>query len=137
MNGFKGFLMRGNVIDLAVAVVVGAAFNSIVNSFVADLLTPLISAFGGLPDFSSLKITIGESNFMYGNFINAVISFLLIAAVLYFLIVKPYTHFKNRATAREEITHRDCPECLSEIPTAATRCAHCCAELTPAHSEVH
>lgn len=123
MSGFKKFLMRGNVIDLAVAVVIGAAFNTIVNSFVTHLLTPLISAFGGLPDFSTLKFTVGHSNFMYGNFINAVISFLVIAAVVYFLIVKPYTHYKNRAGTREEITHRDCPECLSEIPIAATRCA--------------
>ncbi|WP_219459943.1 large conductance mechanosensitive channel protein MscL [Nonomuraea rhizosphaerae] len=132
MSGFKKFLMQGNVIDLAVAVVIGVAFNSIVSSFVADLLTPLISAFGGLPDFSSLKFTVGESNFMYGKFLNAVISFLLIAAVLYFLIVKPYTHYKDRAATREEITHRDCPECLSEIPIAATRCAHCCAEIARA-----
>jgi large conductance mechanosensitive channel len=129
MSGFKKFLMQGNVIDLAVAVVIGAAFNSVVNSFVADLLTPLISAFGGLPDFSTLKFTIGDSNFMYGNFINAVISFLLIAAVIYFLIVKPYTHYKDRITTKEQITHRDCPECLSEVPTAATRCAHCCTQI--------
>ncbi|WP_049557025.1 large conductance mechanosensitive channel protein MscL [Nonomuraea sp. SBT364] len=132
MSGFKKFLMRGNVIDLAVAVVIGAAFNAVVQSFVADLLTPLISAFGGLPDFSSLKVTIGRSNFMYGDFINAVISFLLVAGVIYFLIVKPYTHFKDRAEAREEVTHRGCPECLSEVPKAATRCAHCTTELTPA-----
>ncbi|MCK2213321.1 large conductance mechanosensitive channel protein MscL [Actinomadura sp. ATCC 31491] len=132
MNGFKKFLMRGNVIDLAVAVVIGAAFNAIVQSFVADLLTPLISAFGGLPDFSSLKITVGRSNFMYGNFLNAIVSFLLIAAVVYFLIVKPYTHFKERAAAKVEATTRDCPECLSEIPKAASRCAFCSTQLTAA-----
>ncbi|MCA2181055.1 large conductance mechanosensitive channel protein MscL [Nonomuraea glycinis] len=132
MNGFKKFLMRGNVIDLAVAVVIGAAFTAVVNSFVSNLLTPLISAFGGLPDFSSLKVTVGRSNFLYGDFINAVISFLLVAAVIYFLIVKPYTHFKDRAQAQEEATHRDCPECLSEIPIAATRCAHCTTELSAA-----
>ncbi|MFD1547277.1 large conductance mechanosensitive channel protein MscL [Nonomuraea guangzhouensis] len=132
MSGFKKFLMQGNVIDLAVAVVIGAAFNSIVSSFVSHLLTPLISAFGGLPDFSSLKITVGRANFMYGEFINAVISFLLIAAIVYFLVVKPYNHYRNRAATRAEITHRNCPECLSEIPSAATRCAHCCAEVAPA-----
>jgi large conductance mechanosensitive channel len=129
MSGFKKFLMRGNVIDLAVAVVIGAAFTAVVSSFVSNLLTPLVSAFGGLPDFSSLRLTVGRSNFMYGDFINAVISFLLVALVLYFLIVKPYTHFKDRAQVQEELTHRDCPECLSEIPLAATRCAYCTTEL--------
>ncbi|MFI6927247.1 large conductance mechanosensitive channel protein MscL [Nonomuraea spiralis] len=132
MNGFKKFLMQGNVLDLAVAVVIGAAFNSIVQSFVADILTPLISAFGGLPDFSSLKVTVGRSHFMYGNFLNALISFLMIAAVVYFLVVKPYTHFKDRAAAKVEATTRDCPECLSEIPKAASRCAFCSAEVVPA-----
>ncbi|MGN9786856.1 large conductance mechanosensitive channel protein MscL [Nonomuraea sp. ZG12] len=132
MSGFKKFLMRGNVIDLAVAVVIGAAFTAVVSSFVSNLLTPLISAFGGLPDFSSLRLTVGRSNFMYGDFINAIISFLLVALVLYFLIVKPYTHFKDRTQAQEELTHRDCPECLSEIPLAATRCAFCTTELDAA-----
>ncbi|MFI6325498.1 large conductance mechanosensitive channel protein MscL [Nonomuraea sp. NPDC050556] len=131
MSGFKKFLMQGNVIDLAIAVVIGGAFSAIVNSFVADLLTPLISAFGGLPDFSTLKFTIGQSNFMYGNFINAVISFILIAAVIYFMVVKPYTHYKDKAASKEEATHRDCPECLSEIPRAASRCAACSAQVTP------
>ncbi|UBU12519.1 large conductance mechanosensitive channel protein MscL [Nonomuraea gerenzanensis] len=131
MNGFKKFLMQGNVIDLAIAVVIGAAFNAIVQSFVADLLTPLISAFGGLPDFSSLKVTVGQSNFMYGNFVNAVISFLLVAAVVYFLIVKPYTHLTARAAAKIESKTRDCPECLSEIPKAASRCAFCSSEVVP------
>jgi large conductance mechanosensitive channel len=132
MNGFKKFLMQGNVIDLAVAVVIGAAFNAIVQSFVTDLLTPLISAFGGLPDFSSLKITIGQSNFMYGNFINALISFLMIAAVVYFLVVKPYTHLRKRGAAKIESTTRPCPQCLSDIPKAASRCAFCSTEIAPA-----
>lgn len=134
MSGFKKFLMQGNVIDLAIAVVIGAAFSAIVNSFVKDLLTPLISAFGGLPDFSTLKFTIGQSNFMYGNFINAVISFVLVSAVIYFMVVKPYTSFKDRQESKEEATHRDCPECLSEIPKAASRCSACCAEVTPPRS---
>ncbi|WP_336216950.1 large conductance mechanosensitive channel protein MscL [Nonomuraea sp. LPB2021202275-12-8] len=132
MSGFKKFLMQGNVIDLAVAVVIGAAFTAVVNSFVTGLLTPLISAFGGLPDFSSLKFTIGRSDFLYGDFINAVISFVMVAAVIYFLVVRPYTHFKDRAETTEEVTHRNCPECLSEVPKAAGRCAHCTSELTPA-----
>lgn len=121
--------MQGNVIDLAVAVIIGAAFNSIVQSFVADLLTPLISAFGGLPDFSSLKLTVGQSNFMYGNFINAVVSFLIVSAVVYFLVVKPYTHIRERNAAKIEATTRDCPECLSDIPKAASRCAFCSSEV--------
>ncbi|MEO3793060.1 large conductance mechanosensitive channel protein MscL [Nonomuraea sp. B10E15] len=129
MSGFKKFLMQGNVIDLAVAVVIGAAFNSIVQSFVKDLLTPLISAFGGLPDFSSLRVTVGRSDFMYGNFINAVVSFLIVAGVVYFLVVKPYAHVKDRLTAKVEATTRDCPECLSEIPKAASRCAFCSAQV--------
>ncbi|MEV0630156.1 large conductance mechanosensitive channel protein MscL [Nonomuraea wenchangensis] len=129
MSGFKKFLMQGNVIDLAVAVVIGAAFNAIVQSFVADLLTPLISAFGGLPAFSSLKVTVGQSNFMYGNFINAIISFLMVAAVVYFFVVKPYTHVKERAAAKIESTTHDCPACLSEIPKNASRCAFCTTEL--------
>ncbi|MEO3875306.1 large conductance mechanosensitive channel protein MscL [Nonomuraea sp. B12E4] len=132
MNGFKKFLMQGNVIDLAVAVVIGAAFNAIVQSLVADLLTPLISAFGGLPDFSSLKVTVGQSNFMYGNFINAVISFLMVAAVIYFLVVKPFTHLKDRRAAKVESKTRECPECLSEIPKAASRCAFCSSAIIAA-----
>lgn len=132
MSGFKKFLMRGNVIDLAVAVVIGAAFTAVVNSFVADLLTPLISALGGMPDFSSLKFTVGRSDFRYGSFINAVISFLLVSGVVYFLVVKPYTHMKDRAAVQNEVTHRDCPECLTEIPRAATRCPACTSTLTPA-----
>ncbi|MEV1168114.1 large conductance mechanosensitive channel protein MscL [Nonomuraea sp. NPDC049784] len=129
MDGFKKFFMQGNVIDLAVAVVIGAAFNSIVQSFVADLLTPLISAFGGLPDFSSLKVTVGRSNFMYDNFINAVVSFLMVAAVVYFLVAKPYTRLRDRAAAKIESKTRDCPECLSEIPKAASRCAFCSTQV--------
>ncbi|KAB8186972.1 large conductance mechanosensitive channel protein MscL [Nonomuraea phyllanthi] len=129
MRGFKQFLMRGNVVDLAVAVVIGAAFNAIVQSFVADLLTPLISAFGGLPDFSSLKVTIGRSSFMYGNFINALVSFLMVAGVVYFLVVKPYTHLRDRTAAKAESKTRECPECLSEIPKAASRCAFCTTQV--------
>lgn len=131
MSGFKKFLMQGNVIDLAIAVVIGAAFSAVVNSFVTDLLTPLISAFGGLPDFTTLKFTIGESSFNYGLFINAVISFILVSAVLYFLVVRPYTNYKEKAASKEDATNRDCPECLSEIPKAASRCSACCAEVAP------
>ncbi|MEV4066280.1 large conductance mechanosensitive channel protein MscL [Nonomuraea dietziae] len=131
MSGFKKFLVQGNVIDLAVAVVIGAAFGAIVTSFVADLLTPLISAFGGLPDFSSLTLTVGEAQFKYGNFLNTLASFLIIAAVMYFLVIRPYTRYKEARKSREEVTHRECPACLSEIPRAASRCGHCCVEVVP------
>lgn len=131
MSGFRKFLAQGNVIDLAVAVIIGAAFGAIVTSFVADLLTPLISAFGGLPDFRSLTLTVGESQFRYGNFLNALVSFLVIAAVVYFLIARPYTRYKERVAGRKEVIHRECPECLSEIPRAASRCSQCCAEVAP------
>ncbi|RBQ13945.1 large conductance mechanosensitive channel protein MscL [Spongiactinospora rosea] len=132
MSGFKKFLMRGNVIELAVAVVIGAAFTSIVNSFVEDLLTPLISAFGGLPDFKGLTLTVGESVFRYGEFINALISFIIVATVVYFLVVSPYERLSARFRRAEVITTRECPECRSEVPKAATRCAFCTIQLTPA-----
>ncbi|SEK32978.1 large conductance mechanosensitive channel [Nonomuraea pusilla] len=132
VSGFKKFLMQGNVIDLAVAVVIGAAFTSVVQSFVADLLTPLISAFGGLPDFSSLKVTVGRSDFMYGRFVNAVLAFLMVAGVVYFLVVKPYTHLRARTAAKVEVTTKECLECLSEIPKAASRCAFCSTQVAAA-----
>ena len=127
IQGYREFITRGNVIDLAVAVVIGAAFTGLVNSVVEDLLTPIIAAIIGEPDFSALSFTVNGSVFTYGNFINALITFLSISAVIYFFVVLPMNHLK-----REEATHRDCPECLSEIPVKATRCAHCTAELTPA-----
>ncbi|MEV0584024.1 large conductance mechanosensitive channel protein MscL [Nonomuraea sp. NPDC050310] len=129
MSGFKKFLMQGNVIDLAVAVVIGAAFTSVVNAFVTNLLNPLIAAIGGQPDLSALTFNIGAGEFKIGLFLNAVISFLLVAAVVYFLIVRPYTIFRDRRAALEEKTTRDCPECLTEIPIKARRCSHCCAEV--------
>ncbi|MDF5757611.1 large conductance mechanosensitive channel protein MscL [Spongiactinospora sp. TRM90649] len=131
MSGFKKFLMRGNVIELAVAVVIGAAFTSIVNSFVADLLTPLISAFGGLPDFQNLTFRVGSAVFRYGSFINALISFVIIATVVYFLVVSPYERLSARFARAEISATRECPECLSEIPKAATRCAQCTTQLSP------
>ncbi|MCB0857914.1 MAG: large conductance mechanosensitive channel protein MscL [Solirubrobacterales bacterium] len=127
IQGYKEFISRGNVIDLAVAVVIGAAFTALVNSMVADLLTPVVAAIFGEPDFSALSFTINGSEFTYGNFINALIAFLSVSAVVYFFVVVPI----NRLKGLEEDTHRDCPECLSEIPVKATRCAHCTAEVTP------
>lgn len=127
IHGYKEFISRGSVIDLAVAVVIGAAFTALVNSIVADLLTPVIAAIIGEPDFSALTFTINGSEFTYGNFINALIAFLSVTVVIYFFIVVPVNHLKGD----EEETTRDCPECLSEIPKKATRCAHCTAQVNP------
>ncbi|MGI8550002.1 MAG: large conductance mechanosensitive channel protein MscL [Dehalococcoidia bacterium] len=127
MRGFKAFLLRGNVVDLAVAVIIGAAFVTIVNAFVKDLLTPLIAAIGGKPDFAQLSFSIHKSKFLYGDFINAVISFLIVAAVLYFLVILPINTFiaRSRQAPPMDPTTRKCPECLSEIPIEAHRCAFC------------
>lgn len=134
-SGFRDFIFRGNVVDLAVAVVVGAAFTGVVTAFVKDLLTPLIAAVGGKPDFSALYFTINNSQFLFGDFINAVISFLIVAAVIYFLVVVPMNHLMKRLAPPPPPpapTTRPCPQCLSAIPLAATRCAFCTSEVTPA-----
>ena len=132
LKGFKEFILRGNVVDLAVAVVIGAAFGAVVAAFVKDLITPLIAAIFGKPDFSSLSFTINHSTFAYGSFINAVIAFVLVAAAIYFAIVVPMNAMAARRAKGEDPTTRDCPECLSEIPIAARRCPHCTSELSPA-----
>ncbi|MBK5233667.1 MAG: large conductance mechanosensitive channel protein MscL [Thermoleophilia bacterium] len=132
MVGFREFIARGNVVDLAVAVVIGAAFTALVTSMVEDLMTPIIAAIIGEPDFSALSFTINGSEFTYGNFINALIAFLSVAAAAYFFVVAPMNAYKEHLAEEEEATHRDCPECLSEIPVAATRCAHCTTQLSPA-----
>jgi len=132
LSDFKKFVLRGNTIDLAVAVVIGAAFGAIVTALVKDLITPLIAAIGGQPDFSSLYFTINESKFMYGDFINAVISFVIIAAVVFFLIVQPVNKLvtvSNRKKQSEEPSTQKCPECLSEVPIKATRCAFCTSKI--------
>lgn len=134
LKGFREFVMRGNVVDLAVAVVIGAAFNAVVQSLVKDLITPLIAAVGGQPNFSNLSFTIHNSRFLYGDFLNAIISFLILAAVVYFFVVQPLNKlnelFKNSRKPADP-TSRKCPECLSEIPLAATRCKFCTAKVTP------
>jgi len=131
LKGFRDFILRGNVLDLAVAVVIGAAFNSIVSSLVADLITPLIAAIGGKPNFSNLFFTIHKSKFMYGDFINSLISFLIIAAVIYFLVVMPMNKVMERIKRGEKVdpTDKACPECLSLIPIKAKRCKYCTAVL--------
>jgi large conductance mechanosensitive channel len=131
VSGFKKFLLRGNLIDLAVAVVIGAAFGAIVTSLVKDLITPLIAAIGGQPDFSNLYFTVNKSKFAYGDFINALLAFLIIAAVIYFLIVAPVVKLTTRMARKQEATERACPECLSQIPVKATRCMYCTAEVPP------
>lgn len=132
LKDFKKFILRGNVVDLAVAVVIGGAFSAIVMALVKDLVTPLIAAIGGKRDFSNLYFTINNSKFMYGDFINAVISFILIASVIFFLVVQPLNKFiaySSRNKPPEEPSEKKCPECLSKIPKAATRCAFCTAKL--------
>lgn len=129
---FRQFLLRGNVVDLAVAVVIGVAFGAVVTAFVADLITPLIAAIFGKPSFSGLTFTINGSRFLYGEFLNAVLSFVLVAAAIFFVVVKPMNALAARRARAEDPTTRDCPECLSEIPLAARRCAYCTIELQPA-----
>ncbi|MBV9860655.1 MAG: large conductance mechanosensitive channel protein MscL [Alphaproteobacteria bacterium] len=132
MQGFKQFMLRGNVLDLAVAVVMGAAFGAVVSALVKDLITPLIAAIVGKPDFSAIEFTVNGSRFPVGDFINEVVSFLLIGTAVYFLIVVPV----NRLTARlrrgeptPDPTTKKCPECLSDVPIAARRCAFCTSPL--------
>jgi large conductance mechanosensitive channel len=132
LKGFREFLFRGNVVDLAVAVVIGAAFGAVVTALVKDLITPLLAAIVGKPDFSALAFTVNNSKFLFGDFVNAIVSFVLIAAAIYFLIVVPMNaiqaRFKKPATAAEPAT-KACPECLSMIPAGARRCAHCTAVI--------
>jgi len=131
---FKTFLLRGNVVDLAVAVVLGAAFGALVTALVRDLLTPVIAVIAGKHDFSSLSFTINKSRFAYGDFINYLIAFISIAAAVFFFVVKPVNAMMARRKTEPPVdeTVRACPECLSEIPRAARRCAFCTAEVAPA-----
>lgn len=132
MSGFRKFLLRGNLVDLAVAVVIGTAFTALVTALVKDLITPLIAAIGGKPNFSNLSFTVNHSRFTYGDFINAILAFLIIAAVVYFLVVMPIGKIMDRVVRTKVATERECPECLSEIPVAARRCMYCTSEVTPA-----
>jgi large conductance mechanosensitive channel len=128
MKGFKQFLLRGNVVDLAVGVVIGAAFGAVVTAFVKDLLTPLIAAIVKQPDFSSMTFTVNGSKFLYGEFVNAIVSFLLIATAVYYFVVLPVNALVARSRRSEkpaDPTTKKCPECLSEIPIDARRCAFC------------
>ena len=125
---FREFLLRGNVVDLAVAVVIGAAFTAVVNSFVKDLITPLIAAIGGQPNFANLSFTINNSTFAYGDLLNSIVSFLIVAAVVFFFVVKPINHLTlmaQRGKRDKDDVNKACPECLSEIPAKASRCKYC------------
>jgi large conductance mechanosensitive channel len=124
-KGFRDFVLRGNVIDLAVGVVIGAAFGTVVTAFVKDLLTPIIAAIVQKPDFSNLYFTVNNSKFLYGDFINAVISFLLIAAAVYYFVVLPVNHLMKRYEKQALPDKKKCPQCKSDIALDATRCAFC------------
>jgi len=127
VKGFKAFLLRGNVVDLAVGFVIGVAFGGVVSAFVKDLVTPLIAAIFGKPDFSALTFTVNSSKFLYGDFINAVVTFVTVAAVIYYFVVVPYAALVSRSRKEPpaDPTTKKCTECLSEIPIDAKRCAFC------------
>jgi large conductance mechanosensitive channel len=129
MQGFRKFILRGNVVDLAIAVVIGAAFATVVQALVKDLLTPLIGAIGGVPDFSALFFTVNSSKFLIGDFINAVLAFVLLAAVVYYFVVVPVSRLMDRYTPAPPPATRECPFCLSKIPQKARRCAFCTSDV--------
>lgn len=132
LSGFKKFILRGNVVDLAVGIMIGAAFTGVVNALVKDLFTPLIAAIVKIPDFSAASFTLNGSRFMYGDFLNALISFVIVALVVYFFVVLPVNHLISRVRKEPEIEKpvtKTCPECATEIPLAAKRCPHCTSNI--------
>ena len=133
LTEFKQFLLRGNLVELAVAFVLGVAFTAVVTSLVEDIVTPIIAAIGGEPDFSNLTFTVNGSEFRYGEFINSLISFVVIAAAVFFLVVKPVNALMARRKTEPPVDEdvRKCPECLSDVPSAASRCPFCTAQITP------
>jgi large conductance mechanosensitive channel len=132
LKDFRQFILRGNLVDLAVAVVIGAAFTTVVTSLVENLITPLIAAIGGEPDFSRLAFTINGSRFAYGDFLNALISFLIVASVMFFVVIRPVNLLLSRLRPETKVDSptRVCPECLSDIPQAARRCAFCTSPVS-------
>src|SRR5262245_713401 len=133
LKGFRQFVLRGNVVDLAVGVIMGAAFGNVISALVKDLLTPIIAAAVGQPDFSAITFTVRGSKFLIGDFINVVVSFVLVAVAVYFFVVVPVNSLTarlRRGEAPPDPTTKKCPECLSEVPIAARRCAHCTQPLT-------
>lgn len=131
LKGFKDFIMKGNVVDMAVGVVIGVAFGGVVTAMVKDLVTPLIGAFGGTPDFSGIYFTINNSKFMIGDFLNALISFLTVSAVIYFAVVMPMNKITEKMKSGKSVdpTEKACPECLSLVPVKAKRCKFCTAVI--------
>jgi large conductance mechanosensitive channel len=133
LKGFRQFMLRGNVVDLAVAVVIGGAFGAVVTALVKDLITPLLAAVGGKPDFSAIAFTMNGSKFLIGDFINSIVSFVMIGAAIYFFVVTPVNALQariNRGEAPADPTTKKCPQCLSEVPIAAKKCAFCTSPLT-------
>jgi len=138
MKGFKAFMLRGNVLDLAVAVVMGAAFGAVVTALVQDLITPLIAAIVGKPDFSAIVFTVNNSKFKIGEFVNAIVSFLLIGTAVYFFVILPVNTLlarMRRGEAPPDPTTKKCPECLSAVPIAARKCAFCTSALVATAAE--
>ncbi len=138
LKEFRAFILRGNLVDLAVAVVIGTAFTAVVTAMVKYLITPLIAAIGGQSDFSDLKFTIRGSDFLYGQFLNALLTFLIVAAVVFFFVIKPVNALMERfkPDTPVDVKTRPCPECLSDIPIAASRCAFCTSRVpAPAPAE--
>ena len=133
LREFRSFILRGNLVDLAVAVVIGTAFTAVVNALVKDIVTPLIAAVGGEPNFGNLAFTINGSRFAYGDFLNALLTFLIVAAVMFFLVIKPVNVLLDQLQTEPEVESptRACPECLSQIPRPASRCAFCTTEVAP------
>jgi large conductance mechanosensitive channel len=133
LKDFRAFILRGNLVDLAVAVVVGAAFGAVITALVKDLITPLIAAIAGKPSFAGLSFTVNKSQFRYGDFINAIVTFLIVATAVFFLVLRPVNALLARMRTEPDVDmeNRACPHCLSSIPRAATRCAFCTSEVSP------
>ena len=134
LREFREFLMRGNIVDLAVAFIAGVAFTAVVNSLVADVILQLVAAVAGKPDFSNLSVTVNDSEIRYGSFLTVLVNFVLTMAAVFFLLVKPINALTERLVPPAEggsPSNRECPECLSEVPVRARRCSHCTTQLTP------
>ncbi len=137
LGGFQKFILRGNVVDLAVGIVIGAAFTSVVQALVKDIIMPLRGAFGGQPDFSSWVVTVGSARLLVGDFLNALLSFLLLALVVYFFVVLPVNRLMDKYKPEQKpAPTKECPECTSKIPQVARRCPQCTAQLAPPSAEV-
>lgn len=134
MAGFKKFLFQGNLVQLAVAVVIGTVFANLITAFTEGFITPLLGIFGGIPTFGDLYFEINGSRFLYGSFIDSLISFMITAAILYFFVVMPIGKLMERFVTAEEATTRECPHCFTEINRKATRCAHCTSEVVSLES---